>query len=162
MSESTPAFPASGRLAGIDYGTVRIGIAVSDPDWILASPLENYDRKSDAADLEFFKQLFVEEKIAGIVVGLPVHTDGQESQKSVEAREFGKALQGTANLPVAFFDERYTSRMANEILATGGMTSKKKKKRLDMIAAQIMLSSFMESAKNRQGPVSESNLDLAD
>ncbi len=148
--------PKSGRLAGIDFGTVRIGVALSDPDRILASPFENYDRKSVDQDARYFAELADSENVAGFIVGLPIHTDGKESQKSLEAREFGNWLQKTTQKPVDYFDERFTSAFANELLVTGGMTNKKKKKRLDMIAAQIMLTAYIESNK------ANSNLDLAD
>ena len=67
-----------GRIAGIDYGTVRIGVAISDPDQTLASPLETYNRRNDALDREWFKRLAKEERVVRFVVGLPVHLDGHE------------------------------------------------------------------------------------
>jgi putative Holliday junction resolvase len=137
--------PASGRLGGVDYGTVRLGVALTDPERIIASPFANYDRKTDELDSLYFRQLVESEKLVGFIVGLPVHTNGDESQKSLEARAFGNWLNQETGLPIHFFDERYTSAFANQILATGGMTQKKKKKRLDMIAAQIMLTAYIES-----------------
>lgn len=146
---STP-FPTEGRLAGIDYGTVRIGIAISDPDQALASPLENYTRRDLAADGRRFQQLVKEDRIVGFVVGLPVYTSGDESQKSLEAREFGKWLGELTELPVTFFDERYTSVEAEQILGAAQLTKKQRKKRLDMLAAQIMLSSYLESQRDAE------------
>src|SRR5262245_54818126 len=98
--------PATGRLAGIDYGTVRIGIAITDREQRIASPLVNYTRRGGKADAEFFCKLAADERIAGFVVGLPVHLDGRESEKSAEARQFGERLGQTTGLPVVFFDER--------------------------------------------------------
>ena len=68
-----------GRVAAIDYGTVRIGIAVSDSRRTIASPLENYTRRSKEADADYFRRLASDENIALFVVGLPVHLDGRES-----------------------------------------------------------------------------------
>ncbi len=82
----------AGRIAGIDYGTKRIGIAVTDPAQTIASPLENYTRRDATQDAERFRRLVDDEQIAQFVVGLPVHLDGRESQKSIEAREFGTWL----------------------------------------------------------------------
>ena len=155
-SANDPHLPGVGRIAGIDFGTVRIGVSITDPNQILASPHDNYDRSSPAQDLVYFQNLASQEGIVGWVVGLPIHTDGNESQKSGEAREFGRWLSGGTGLPVAFFDERYTSSFANEILKSGNLSRKKKKKRLDMIASQIMLSAFLESSRN------SSSHDLAD
>jgi putative holliday junction resolvase len=85
-------FPQQGRLAGIDYGTVRIGIAVSDGSQQLATPLAVYARRNETADAEYFRDLVESESIVGFVVGLPVHASGDESQKSLEARRFGTWL----------------------------------------------------------------------
>ena len=137
--------PSEGRLAGIDYGTVRIGIAISDAGRHLASPYENYTRADASADQRRFLRLVQEEEIVGFVVGLPVYASGDESQKSYEARQFGQWLKDISSLPVVFFDERYTSVQAEQILGEAQLTSKKRKKRLDMLAAQIMLEAFLES-----------------
>src|SRR2546423_14605865 len=111
-----------GRLAGIDYGTVRIGIAVTDPERRLASPLENYTRRGEAADAAFFKRLAEEERIVRFIVGLPIHLDGHESQKSGEARVFGEWLGRITGVSVEFFDERFTSSEAERFLAAAKLT----------------------------------------
>ncbi|MBL9122028.1 MAG: Holliday junction resolvase RuvX, partial [Planctomycetaceae bacterium] len=98
-----------GRIAGIDFGTVRIGIALSDARQSIASPYENYTRRGTAADAQRFARLVQEEEIRLFVVGLPLHGDGRESQKSQEARRFGAWLAAQTGVPVEFFDERYTS-----------------------------------------------------
>lgn len=147
-------FPLRGRLAGIDYGTVRIGVAVTDPDQRLASPLENYNRRDPAADAAWLKKLAAEERIAGVVIGLPVHTSGHESQKSQEARRFGQWVAELTGLPVRFFDERYTSAHAEALLLEAGLTSKRRKERLDKLAAQIMLAAFLESSRGNEDPQS--------
>jgi putative Holliday junction resolvase len=134
-----------GRLAGIDYGTVRIGIALSDARQTLASPFENYTRRSLPADAEYFRRLVREEQIVQFVVGLPVHLSGRESQKSTEARAFGKWLTAETGLPVGYFDERFTSSEAEQYLGSAELTKKQRKARLDKLAAQIMLSAYLES-----------------
>jgi putative Holliday junction resolvase len=134
-----------GRIAGVDYGTVRIGIAISDPGRTIASPLENYTRRGLTQDAERFRRLVAEEEITQFVVGLPIHLDGRESQKSQEARQFGQWLTETTGIPVEFFDERFTSREAENWLLAADMTRKRRKKRLDMLAAQITLSAYLEA-----------------
>jgi putative holliday junction resolvase len=138
-------FPATGRVAGIDYGTVRIGVAITDASRILASPLENYNRRSLDADADYFRRLTVQEQIAGFVVGLPVHGNGRESQKSAEARGFGQWLHEITGRPVTFYDERFTSFQAAQLLGGAALTKKRRRKRLDKVAAQIILESFLES-----------------
>jgi putative Holliday junction resolvase len=139
-----------GRLAGIDYGTVRIGVAISDPDQTLASPLETYNRRSDALDREWFRRLAKEERIARFVVGLPVHLDGRESQKSIEARKFGTWLTDTTGVEVEYFDERFTTHEAEVFLSGAQLSKKKRKARLDKLAAQIMLTGYLE--RQRENP----------
>lgn len=155
MSEPPP--PSQGRLAGIDYGTVRIGIAISDSRQTLASPYENYNRRSPVADAERFRRLAKEENIQGFVVGLPVHLSGDESQKSHEARQFGAWLHELTGVPVVFFDERFTSSEAEQFLGAAKLTKKQRKERLDKLAAQIMLSAYLESS--RQGNSAPRGLD---
>ncbi len=132
------------RIAGIDYGTVRIGIALADTETFIASPLENYNRRTEPLDREFFARLAKEERLGLFVVGLPVHLDGRESGKSVEARRFGEWLHAATGVPIAYFDERFTTHEAQLALAGLGLSKKKRKARLDKLAAQIMLSGYLE------------------
>ncbi len=142
-----------GRIAGIDFGTVRIGIALSDPSRTIASPVENYTRRGTKHDAERFRKLVAEEDVTLFVVGLPVHLDGRESQKSTEARQFGRRLGEVTGVPVEFFDERFTTNEAERFLLDAKLTSRRRKKRLDMVAAQIMLAAYLEShTKGRQAP----------
>lgn len=150
-SDKPPIFP-SGRLAGIDFGTVRIGVAVTDARRTLASPLENYTRRGPKADADYFRRLAAEEQIVGFVVGLPVHLNGRESQKSREAREFARWLQETTGVPVALFDERFTTSEAEQHLGAAELTKKQRKARLDKLAAQILLSAYLESSGSDEEP----------
>jgi putative Holliday junction resolvase len=152
----TEQFPAEGRLAGIDFGTVRIGIAVTDSDRRLASPYENYTRRGADGDARYFRQLVGAENIVAFVVGLPVHGSGEESQKSIESRRFGQWLTEITGLPVRYYDERYTSVQAEQSLLGAQMTRKRRKKRLDMVAAQIMLAAYLESSQpGKPGPLGD-------
>ena len=139
-----------GRIAAIDYGTVRIGIAVSDARQSIASPFENYTRRGIDADAKRFKQLANDEQIVCFVVGLPVYSSGHESQKSQEARRFGAWLAEQTGVPVEFFDERYTSVEAEQHLMAAELTKKRRKARLDMLAAQILLQAYLESKSRGQ------------
>jgi putative Holliday junction resolvase len=148
--------PNHGRLAGIDFGTVRIGVAVTDPNRVLASPLENYTRRGQEADAQYFRRLVAEERIAVFVVGLPVHTSGAESRLSKEAREFGRWLQEITGLPVEFYDERYSSAQAEAFLLDAELSKKKRKRRLDMVAAQLLLAAYLEATRRGEpGPLDD-------
>jgi putative Holliday junction resolvase len=150
VNAAAGSIPQAGRVAGIDFGTVRIGVAVTDLERRLASPLENYTRRGREGDARFFQRLVEAENLVGFVVGLPVHASGAESEKSREARAFGQWLQTATGLPVEYYDERYTTAEAETLLGEAGMTRKRRKARLDMLAAQILLSAWLE-AKVRGG-----------
>lgn len=150
--------PETGRVAGVDFGTVRIGIAVCDPDRTIASPWENYTRRSPRLDAQFFRQLVTEDRIVLFVVGLPVYPSGDESEKSLQARQFGKWLWETTQIPVVFFDERYSSKFADELMGMAALTQKQRKARRDKLAAYVILSSWLgANQKSRQN--STENLD---
>jgi putative Holliday junction resolvase len=133
------------RIAGIDYGTVRIGIAVADTSVGIAGAFDNYTRRGERLDAEYFRRLVDEEAIGRLVVGLPVHLSGRESQKSQEAREFGRWLGEVTGVPVEFFDERFTTSEADELLGAAELTKKQRQARRDQLAAQIMLTAYLES-----------------
>lgn len=145
-------FPREGRLLGLDYGTRRLGIAVSTPEQNISSPLENYERRSERLDAEHLRQVATDYRVAGLVVGLPVHMSGEEGGKAREARAFGEWASRETGLPVRYWDERFTSAMAEEHLLGASMTRKKRKARLDMLAAQILLQSFLDAKDREQRP----------
>ena len=142
--KQTDTLPTAGRLAGVDYGTVRIGIAVTDPSQLIASPFENYRRQGDEQDAAWFRNFVKEETIVGFVVGLPIHLSGDESEKSREARQFATWLANATKLPVVLSDERYTSVDAEAHLMAANLTKKRRKARLDMLAAQMILKSYLD------------------
>lgn len=137
--------PTEGRLAGIDYGTVRIGVSICDPSQTFSSPFENYDRRTESLDGLYFESLVKEESLVGFVVGLPLHLSGDESEKSLEARAFGAWLRKLTGLPIVFQDERFTSSAAEETLLAANLTKKRRKARMDMLAAQLILKGYIDS-----------------
>lgn len=144
---SETPFPTSGRLAAVDFGTVRIGVAICDPGWQLSSPLEVIPNGGDEVNSDRFRKLITEHQVKGLVVGLPIHCDGGESRKSRECREFAEWLAETTSVPVRLFDERFTTAQANQRLRFGKLTRQKKKRRLDAVAAQVLLESFLEASR---------------
>ncbi|MDP6442981.1 MAG: Holliday junction resolvase RuvX [Pirellulaceae bacterium] len=143
--------PASGRLAGVDHGAVRIGVSICDVQQTMASPYENYARRSESQDADYFRQLVRDERVVGFVVGLPLHSSGDESQQSAAARKFGEWLERLTETPVHFYDERFSSAAADDYLLDANLSSKQRKKRRDMLAAQVILASFLESDRTGEG-----------
>ncbi len=147
-----------GRLLGVDYGAVRVGLAISDPDRKIASPLDTYRRRGAEPDAGYFKALAEEEGVGTLVVGLPVHLSGREGQKAGEARAFGKWLGETTGLPVIFWDERFTTVEAESALWSAGLTHKQRKARRDRVAAQILLQAYLDAGcptEPTAGPLEE-------
>ena len=136
---------AGKRLLGVDYGQVRVGLAVSDPDRKFAFPLTIYERRDSVRDAAYFRALITEEDVGGLVVGLPVHLDGREGQKAVEARTFGTWLAAATQVPVVFYDERFTTVQAESALWAAGLTHKRRKERRDKVAAQMLLQAYLDA-----------------
>lgn len=142
-----------GRLLGIDFGTVRVGLAVSDPDRVVASPLDTYPRRDAIVDAAYFSRLAAAERVVGLVVGLPLHTGGEEGIKAREARAFGAWLAGVTMLPAVFWDERYTTAAADDALRLARLSPQKRKDRRDRVAAQFILQAYLDAGCPPEGTV---------
>ncbi len=148
----------AGRLLGVDYGQVRVGLAVCDPNRMIAFPLATRERQGPARDAAFFQAIVKEESIAGLVVGLPLHLDGREGAKAAEARAFGAWLAEATGLPVVYWDERFTTVEAESALWAAGLTHQRRKDRRDRVAAQILLQTYLDAgcpAEPEAGPLDE-------
>lgn len=152
--------PEAGRLAGIDYGNARIGIATCDPTQTFVTPLETYNRRNPRLDSLHFEQLCKLEQLVGWVIGLPIHCDGNESKKSSEVREFAEWLTDLTGLPHAFYDERFSSKEARVLMYDTGWSPKQKKKNVDRLAAYLILKHYLEARTNRSGTDRVENLPL--
>ena len=112
---------AMGRILGIDFGTKRVGAAVSDPRRLIATPLEVYERRDTVQDAKHYRLLMEENEVERIVIGLPVHLSGREGTSASLARTWGDWLQAATGVPVVYSDERFTSVDAEETLISAGM-----------------------------------------
>lgn len=149
QSPISDPLPESGRLLGMDYGTVRIGLAMCDESQRWVTPLDTYTRSNNGLDEQFLSRLVTREQIRGIVLGLPIHSDGQESQKSREVRDFQLWLARFTDVPCVFQDERFTTAEAQRLLRAAGLNHQQRKKRVDRLAAHLILEHFLESRRNR-------------
>ncbi len=125
------------KILGVDYGSKRVGLAISDELGMLARELEVVDSKKC---LERIKELLERETISKVVVGLPLGMGGQDTQKTTEVRKFVEFLAGKIAVPVETFDERMTTQMARSI--PGGQ------KDVDSLAAQMILQMYLDSLRN--------------
>lgn len=140
-----------GVLLGVDYGTVRVGLAVTDPDRIIASPLETYTRRSPEQDAEHYRKIASDCRAVQAVIGLPLHADGRESAKSLEARAFGAWFSEATGLPVVFWDERFTTSLAEDALLGAKLTNQKRRERRDRVAAQMILQNYIDAGCPSEG-----------
>lgn len=139
------------RYLGVDFGTKRIGIAISDELGLTARPLQVVPRK----DLEVALRKIVGEYIIDeVVVGLPTGLGGHEGDSSERARDLGEEIAQLLNIPVRYVDERFTSRIADSALLESGMKRRDRRETVDKVAAAIILQTFLDS---RRGP--ENNTD---
>jgi putative Holliday junction resolvase len=114
--------------------------------------LENYDRRNATLDAQWLTQLARGYQVVGLVVGLPVHMSGDEGAKAKEARKFGEWAAAATGLALTFWDERYSSAIADMHLSATNYSTKKKKARRDQIAAQVFLQRFLDSSDRSMKP----------
>ena len=136
------------RYLGLDVGSKRIGVAVSDELGLMAQPVLTLTRKRSAReDLRALARLCRRFGCVGIVVGDPKHLSGEASAQGEKVRVFAGELADLAGLPVHFVDERLTSRSAHEILYAAGKSRQEHKPLVDQVAAVLILQSFLDSVR---------------
>jgi len=131
------------RILGIDYGTKRIGLAISDDLGISARPLEVVARSHVA---EALRRIIDDYDIDRVIVGLPTGLGGKEGISAEAARDLGSEVEKRFGLTVEYVDERFTSRMAETALLESGMKRRARKERVDMVAAAIILQTYLDAA----------------
>ena len=148
MQELTRRMPPGGRLLGIDFGAVRIGIACCDPALRVASAVETLVRKSFADDAARLERIIQERRVFGLVVGWPLSMDGSENPRTQATRAFLRNLHKRSNiaLPHCLWDERLTSSQVEKFLIDElDMTRAKRKKIVDQMAAVVILQSALDT-----------------
>ena len=135
----------NGRVMALDVGTVRVGVALTDPLGHTAQPLLTLWRKSRGEDLRSLLRLIRKHEVVRIVVGNPLHMSGDLSPWAAKVQEFAEVLHQRSGLPVQLWDERLTSRAAHEILNEAGMDRQDRKYVIDQVAAVVILRGWMEA-----------------
>ncbi len=132
------------RLMAIDYGEKRVGIALTDPLRIFSKPYIVLQRESKTFFPEL-NQIILEKQVQQVILGLPCNLSGEDTKKTLEVREFAKVLRQNINVPIVFWDERYSSVEANESLKKAGYSVKDARKVVDKVAASIILKSYLQA-----------------
>jgi len=139
--------PPKSRVLGLDVGSRRIGVAVSDPLGITAQGLETLQRKNKKHDFAYLRRLIRDHEIGEIVVGLPLRMSGAEGIQAQKIQLFADELRKYFKLPIHLWDERLTSAEANRLLRETDLSIEKRGQAVDRMAAILILQSWMDSRK---------------
>ena len=138
------------RVLGVDLGSKRIGIAVSDRSGTIASPLTVVQRSGSVArDHQVIAKLVLEEEAEAVVVGLPLNMDGSMGPAAKAAVNEAKALATVVNVPVHTSDERRTTVTADRVMIEAGMDAKARRKVVDKVAAAVLLQHWLDGRAAR-------------
>jgi len=141
-----------GRILAIDYGSRRMGLAVSDPLGITAQGLETLERKNKRSDFARLEKTIREYQVREIVLGYPLRMSGEEGAQSQKVADFADQLRARFQLPVHLWDERLTSAEANRLLREAELSIKKRAQAVDRMAAVLILQAFLQ-ARSLRGTV---------
>jgi len=133
-----------GRVLGIDYGSKRVGLAISDPLRLTAIALEVV---SLTGALNRIAGVVVEREVSEIVIGLPVGLSGREGPAAAAARNFARQLAEKVDVPVSFIDERYTTTTAEQVMLEAGVKRAQRRQSVDKVAATVILRSFLDRGR---------------
>jgi putative holliday junction resolvase len=132
------------RTLGIDYGTVRIGLALSDPTETLASPLPHLENKTIPQIRDFLNELIQTHAISKIIVGLPRNMDGSYGPAAEKVRNFISQIQESLSTPIETQDERLTTVQASKQLSQMGLNQKELRKKIDSSSASLILQQYLD------------------
>lgn len=137
------------RYMGVDLGTKRIGIALSDPTGMIASPLLVIDRKGGQHDLQEIARLARDYEVGEIVVGMPTDLRGEHGVAAQHAQAEIDQLRAITDLPVRVYDERLTSAAAQRTLRAGGLDTRGQRGVIDKVAAALLLQSYLDRQRHQ-------------
>ena len=136
--------PYAGKLAGLDVGTKTIGLAISDAGWHFSGPAETIRRTKFTADLAALTAFVSRERIAGLVVGLPLNLDGSESPRTQSVRAFARNL-APLGLPLLLWDERWSTQAVQRAMIDADVTRAKRAEAVDKLAAAHILQGALDA-----------------
>lgn len=134
-------------LLALDHGESVIGVAICNPEWSIATPLANVENKKFTSSAEEILKIFDERNPSGIVIGLPLNMDGTENKKCQSVRQFGRNLTKIRDINICFFDERFSTTLAQQSLDHADISWDRKQQLIDKIAASYILQNFIDKAK---------------
>ena len=148
LTEMGAGLAPGARLMGLDLGAKTIGVAVSDVARTIATPRETLHRTKLARDVARLRTLVAAEGVGGIVVGLPVNMGGSEGPRAQSARDLAARLSSALALPVAFWDERWSTAAADRPLRAAALSRGKRKRAIDRVAAAYILQGALDRLRH--------------
>lgn len=136
-----------GRILGVDYGERRIGLAVSDPLGLTAQPAGTVTVASPREAMRAVEEAAAAREAAHVVIGLPKSLSGAIGPKARETIRFAVAYQRTSRVPVSLWDERLTTALVERVLDEAGVSGRRRRGRVDALAAQVMLQSYLDAQR---------------
>ncbi len=143
-AEFAATLPAFGAIAGLDLGTVTLGVAVSDRLRGVATPVETIKRKKFGVDAAALLALCAKREVAGLVLGLPMNMDGSEGPRCQATRAFARNLERLTDLPITFWDERLSTVAAERAMLEADMSRKRRGELIDHVAAAYILQGLLD------------------
>jgi putative holliday junction resolvase len=144
IEDLTQSLPDKARLIGVDLGTKTIGLAISDVERRLASPLKTLPRVAFGRDADVLTAIFADFDIAGIVLGLPLDLNGRESPRAQSTRAFAHNLSKRTNLPIVFWDERFSTAVVTRSLIAHDVSRARRAQVVDKMAAAYILQGALD------------------
>lgn len=138
------ALPNGGRLLGLDVGTRTIGTALCDAGWAFATPAALIQRTKFSADLAALRTMIAAERVAGLVIGLPLNMDGSDSPRTQSVRAFARNCLPLA-LPILLWDERWSTAAVERAMIAADMSRAKRATRIDNAAAAYILQGAIDA-----------------
>ena len=146
-AEFAGAVADGGKLAGLDVGSKTIGVAICDAGWTFAGPIETIRRTKFTKDLEALRTATDRERVAGLVVGLPLNMDGSDSPRTQSVRAFARNL-APLRLPLLLWDERWSTQAVERAMIAADLSRAKRAEKVDAMAAAHILQGAIDALAN--------------
>jgi len=144
LADAAALLPERGALIGLDLGSKTIGVAASDPDRLVAAPVETISRKRFSLDAQRILELAAERRATGFVLGLPINMDGSEGPRAQSTRAFARNLARLTELPIALWDERLSTAAVERALIAADASRAARKSVIDQHAAAYILQGALD------------------
>lgn len=139
------------RILAIDWGSKRLGLAVSDYTASIANPLPSLERRGDKVDIEKIRELVGKYEVEKVIVGVPFKESGEKGESARKALEFAEKLMHNLEIPVETVDERYSTSAAERSLLEADLSRRKRKNLRDGVAAAWFLQTYLDNEKLNRG-----------